>query len=86
MRDSSGSTTGRVVRAVAEYTDSDPLDLPPLYHTVDPDALEAAVESIGDGSISFEYAERAVSVDFEGTVTVSGSPGGRSEPVGSTPD
>lgn len=65
-----------VVTAVATATETDPLELPPLYSVIDPDALEDVVHSTarerpGDDTIvTFEYAGHAVTVNGHGTVLV----------------
>lgn len=58
----------RVVRAVSRRTARDPLELPPLFGVIDPDALDASVRSLSAGSISFEFAGHAVTVDSDGDV------------------
>ena len=66
----------RVVEAVSDARDVDVLDLPPLYDTVDPDALDGLFAGRrGDagahsGTLVFEYADSTVVVDAYGTVTV----------------
>ncbi|NKE37821.1 hypothetical protein GWG54_18855 [Natronococcus sp. JC468] len=50
-----GSTTVEVVEAVAAVLDIPPEELPPLYHTVDADALDALVESGNNITVRFEY-------------------------------
>lgn len=42
----SDSTSGAVIRAVAEHVGADPVDLPPLFDAVDPDALDAMFRPI----------------------------------------
>jgi hypothetical protein len=73
----------RVIRTVAEATDTDPATLPPLYESVDPDALNELVESMSDGEISFTYVGREVTVDSDGGVRLAGSftRGSRTEAV-----
>lgn len=65
----------RVVDALAAATGTDPLDLEPLYHVVDPEALDRLFRT--DSSVSacvrFEYDDHAVTVRSDGTVTVDGS-------------
>ena len=41
-----------IVDRVAEMKEQDPLDLPPLYDSVDPDVLDRLAES---SKIQFEY-------------------------------
>lgn len=59
--------TTAVVDAVARDKGVEPTDLPPLHCAIDPDALEAVVDSgTGDGRIffvEFEFAERLVTID-----------------------
>lgn len=63
-----------VVRAVANYRDVDSAALPPLYESVDPDALEALFAPLPDGSargpgrVTFEYADCRVTVASDGTL------------------
>ena len=65
-----------VVLAVAEATGDDPMELPPLYDTIDPDALNKlfgdridGAERLG-GSFEFSYAGCEVTVRADGTVDV----------------
>lgn len=66
----------RVLRQVASLLDVDSLELPPLYESVDPDALDAlfatpdGLSSIRTGTVSFAYAGCTVFVDDGGDVTV----------------
>lgn len=62
--------SGRVVERVADSSDSDPLELPPLFERVEPDALEAFVRGTADGVVEFQYAGHAVTVDCRGEVEV----------------
>ena len=56
------SMSEAVVSSVSFVTDRDPLDLPPLYSAIDPDALDALLSPIGHQTpdrsltVSFEYA------------------------------
>lgn len=61
----------RVVFAVAKRADVRPNDLPPLYDSIDPDALNAVVDS-GDTDlvISFSFSGYEVTIDGERTVHV----------------
>lgn len=67
-----------VVQTVAESTNNDPVDLPPLYETIDPDALDSILEETVDGWVSFTYAGVEVTATSEGGVAVNENPG--SEP------
>ena len=65
-----------VVLAVADATGDDPMELPPLYDTVDPDALNRLFEDRTDGterlggSFEFAYADCDVTVRADGTVNI----------------
>lgn len=65
--------TQRVVRAVARETGRDPLDLPPLYGVIDGDSLDAYIERIDYGDLSFAYAGVTVTVYATGTVQITDS-------------
>lgn len=66
----------RVVDEVAAATDSDPIDLEPLYTRVDPDALDALFSNGAgttvrhQGEITFPMAGCDVTVGADGTVEV----------------
>lgn len=58
----SSDSTGRsrplhekVVYAVANADGVDPIDLDPLYETIDPEALDALFEGTTEGTIKFTY-------------------------------
>lgn len=67
-----------VVRAVAAAESVDETELPPLFHAIDPDALDALFESgrreptavRSTGSVTFRYDGYEVSVAADGTVDV----------------
>ncbi|MEF8808365.1 HalOD1 output domain-containing protein [Natronomonas sp.] len=64
----------RVVLAVAEANDVSPMEVsPPLYETVDPDALESLIEQTSDRSfqVSFEFHGCHVTVHGNGDVAAS---------------
>jgi len=73
----------RVVMAVSEARDTDPLELPPLYDVVDPDALDALFASgagesqAGPGNVTFVFDGCEVIVHSDGEVDVT-APGERS--------
>ena len=66
----------KVVTAVAGAKDVDPIDLPPLYDAIDPDALNQlfrpGVQSVGSaaGQVRFTFAGCDVVVDSDNQVTV----------------
>lgn len=63
-----------VVEMVAIATDLEPSALDPLYHTVDPEALDALLRRDGGvgavTEVSFTYQEHVVTVRSDGEVTV----------------
>ncbi|WP_336021534.1 HalOD1 output domain-containing protein [Halobellus salinisoli] len=60
----------RVIERVAIATESDEIDLPPLFDAIDPDALETVVETMSSGEITFAYADRDITVGSDGSVSV----------------
>lgn len=63
-----------VVRAVAETADADPADLPLLQAVIDPDSLDALFQGRAAGSVTFEYAGYAVTVQANAEVVVQEAP------------
>lgn len=61
---------GRIVEAVASATETDPLDLPPLYDTLDSQTLAAFVKRLDGGKVHFRYADSIVTVHADGAVDV----------------
>lgn len=59
-----------VIKAVAEAEGCDPLDSPPLYEVLDPDALDALFRGCGSCRVGFEYAGYEVVVRSNGRVVV----------------
>lgn len=63
--DSSISTA--VVEAVAADKGVEPTDLPPLHGAIDPDALDAVVETGSTGGrifyVEFEFTDRVVTIE-----------------------
>lgn len=73
----SPSATVAVLEAVADAENADPLDLPPLYLSVETDALESIFQPTPDGNtragrVEFTYHDYRVTVDCDadGTATV----------------
>lgn len=64
------SITERIVTRIAEASGTEETDLPPLYDTIDPDQLDALVQSLEDGRVSFTYAGYEVTVDSETEITI----------------
>ena len=58
------------MEAVADYTDTDELDLPTLFDSIDPEALDKVVRSMSDGTVSFVYAGLRIAVDSRGAIRV----------------
>lgn len=64
------TATEQVILAVAETTGTDPLDLPPLYDTIDSDALDTLADDMTTGTISFTYVGYDITVHSDGTATI----------------
>lgn len=61
-----------VVNAISAATETPVDELPPLYHVIDPDALDGLFSDYAtDGSVEFQYAGRTVTVFADRTVEVS---------------
>lgn len=61
----------RIISETASIEGVDPTDLPPLYNSVDPDALEQMVESLDETcTIKFDYSGYSVTVTGDGSVSV----------------
>ena len=72
-RDGANTPVYTVVSAVAEVTDSDPVDLPPLYDAVDPEALNDLFTARADPTVdqvTFRYAGYSIVVRGSGEVQV----------------
>lgn len=65
-----------VIEAVADRAGVDPTELPPLYESVETDALEALFRSLPDGplrqagDVTFSYAGYLVQVTADGAIEV----------------
>lgn len=62
--------TERVVQSVASHTDTDPMELPPLNESIDPDVLNGFLSDGSQASIRFEYAGCDIIVRGDGSVDV----------------
>jgi len=75
-----------ILEAVANAERTTPVDLPPLSEAVDPAALNALLDSDGDGRaplrVSLNYAGYEITVGRDGDVVA--SPAGASDAVGPT--
>lgn len=60
----------RIVDKVAEAENTDPVDLAPLYESIDPDALDALFQNGQNGSVTFEYENRRIIARADGDVTI----------------
>ncbi|WP_339102838.1 HalOD1 output domain-containing protein [Haloterrigena salinisoli] len=55
-----------IVTRVSEMEGTDPLDLPPLYDSIDPEALDRLADS---SDIRFEYAGYSIAIE-NGTIAI----------------
>lgn len=75
----------RVVRAVAAYTDTEPLEMQPLQEVIDAEALDKLFAPTdrrrpsASGRVQFVYEGHEVTVFGDGTVDVSEFPATRAE-------
>lgn len=66
----------RVIEKVAAATDTDPLELEPLYTRIDPDCLDGLFDSDSssalrtEGKVTFRMADCRVVVEADGSVDV----------------
>lgn len=68
--DARETASERVTRRIAEEKNVDVLELPPLFDAVDPDALNDLVEGMEEGAITFDYADRTVTVGADCEVRI----------------
>ncbi|MCU4741685.1 HalOD1 output domain-containing protein [Natronoglomus mannanivorans] len=71
------SVSEAILDAVASVTDSDPIELDPLYYTIDPDALDSLFESRSrttelprDVQVTFSYVGLQITVTAAGQIIV----------------
>lgn len=62
-----------IVRTVGAMEGKDPVEIPPLAETVDPDALARVWQSVSGSAarIAFEYADYTIVVNGDETIEVS---------------
>ena len=60
----------QVVQTVASQSNTDALDLPPLFDTLDPDSLDTLIREMDEGKVSFTYAGYNITVTTDGGVEV----------------
>lgn len=65
--------SARVVEALALATGTDPLEIEPLYRSVDPDALDALFRTGDAGWVRFTHHGHEVTVHADGHVAVDGT-------------
>jgi hypothetical protein len=72
--DENKSVTEAIVTQVAISTDRDIIELPPLYETVDPEALETLIHTSSANeaalSVTFNYAGQRITIGPDRTVHV----------------
>lgn len=63
-----------IVETIAADAGRDPIELPPLYDAIDPDALSRFVESAdSDAFLEFRYCGNVVTVAGDGSVETASS-------------
>jgi hypothetical protein len=61
----------QVVLKIAEQKGVEPTELPPLYDTIDPEALDALLTADAVGHLTFEYLGYEVTVTAPDHITIS---------------
>lgn len=66
------SVSERVTYRIAEAEDRSVTELDPLYNSIDPEALDALVDSLSapDASITFTHEDYTITVDVCGTISI----------------
>lgn len=64
------SPTVAVIHAIEEIEETESTALPPLYESIDPDALDQICRSLESGHVSFTYSGYKVTVDEAMEVTI----------------
>lgn len=59
-----------VIDTLAEKTESDPTDLPPLYEAIDPDALNELFCGREDGAVTFRYCGYEITISSTGEIAI----------------
>ena len=59
-----------IVLEIAERTDVNPLDLPPLYESFDPEALDRLIQGQNSCRVTFTYAGYEVTVARTGHIAL----------------
>lgn len=61
----------RVIEALASAGNTDPLEMTtPLYEVIDPDALDALLDTDAPVEVEFEYEGRTVVVGSDGRISI----------------
>lgn len=60
----------QVVQSVANQANTDSLELPPLFDTLDPDSLDALIRVMDKGEVSFDYAGYNITVTSQGAIEI----------------
>lgn len=68
MPQMSQTMSREVMETAARESNTDVLDLPPLYDSLDPDALNTLIRSMSDGQVLFTYAGQRITVNSRGEV------------------
>jgi len=73
------SVTELVIDCLADATGRDPLELPPLWEVIDPDALNrlfVSTKTGGEriGTVTFTYCDHVVTIEKQSAVIVSAEP------------
>lgn len=61
----------QILTQIAEQRNIGVMDLPPLYNTIDPEELDAVIQSLDEGHVSFTYADCDVTVTSKEEISIS---------------
>jgi hypothetical protein len=68
--DGDQSLSMTVIDAVSAVSNAEPAELPPLYESIDPDALDSLFTAQTEGRVFFEFAGLPVTVHATGEVRI----------------
>lgn len=71
MKNATRSTPSKaIVLEIAERNDADPTEMPPLYATIDPEALDNVVQNRGTDHVDFQYNGFQVTVSGPNRISI----------------
>lgn len=68
--DNTAPISEQVVQRMERATGLNPGEMPPLYDSIDPDALDTLVTRMADGEIRFRYIDHWIVITSSGDVQI----------------